>query len=227
MDIKQLLELQTRRSAKAGMGSFNAADSSSYDKVLSDCRKYIEDNSKQYRDLQTMAKRSKIKEIITDFVMDNKPVVDGFKDESNMPDTQKLTNKLIEDILNYGILTNAMEDEDIFEIRSNGPEIKVEKGGRVVDLTDNAGNIIRFESPEQQEIIMRKLMGDARLTPKDQLVNSRTLEGFRIAAVHSSAMSPDPADPTADKYHSFVLRKFKKSKMKLGEIRCLIIWQGC
>ena len=218
MTTKELLELQTKRSAKSGTGGINVAESSTYDSVLSDCRKFIEEHSVQYRDLYPAQKREKIKEIITDFVMDTKPVVEGFKDESNLPDTQKLSNKLIEDILNYGILTNAMEDESVFEIRANGQEIKVEKNGRVVDLTDNTGKIISFESPEQQEIIMRKLMGDARLTPKDQLVNSRTLEGFRIAAVHSSAMSPDPQDPTAPKYHSFVLRKFKKSKMDLGQI---------
>lgn len=210
--------MQTKRSAKGGAIGVNTSESSSYDKVLSDCRKYIEENSNQYRNMVTIQKREKIKEIITDFVMDNKPVVEGYKDESNLPDTQKLSNKLIEDILNYGILTAAMEDEDVFEIRSNGQEIKVERNGRVVDLTDNAGSIVRFETPEQQEIIIKKLIGDERLTPMDQLVNSRTLEGFRIAAVHSSAMSPDPADPTAEKYHSFVLRKFKKSKMGLGEI---------
>jgi pilus assembly protein CpaF len=31
-------------------------------------------------------------------------------------------------------------------------------------------------------------------------------------------MSPDPNNPTAEKYHSFVLRKFKKSKMNLSDI---------
>lgn len=65
---------------------------------------------------------------------------------------------------------------------------------------------------------MRKLLGDVRLTPKDAIVNARTLEGYRIAAVHSSAMSPDPQDPTGDQYHAFVLRKFNKVKMNLGDI---------
>ena len=153
MNNKELLALQTKRSAKSGAGGINVAESSTYESVLSDCRKFIEEHSAQYRDLYPAQKREKIKEIITDFVMDTKPVVEGFKDESNLPDTQKLSNKLIEDILNYGILTNAMEDESVFEIRANGREIKVEKNGRVVDLTDNTGKIIRFDSPEQQEII--------------------------------------------------------------------------
>lgn len=62
---------------------------------------------------------------------------------------------------------------------------------------------------------MRKFLGDTRLTPKDAIISTSTLEGYRIAAVHKSAISPDPNDPTGDRYHAFVLRKFKKSKMGL------------
>ncbi|MCL4419313.1 CpaF/VirB11 family protein, partial [Patescibacteria group bacterium] len=65
---------------------------------------------------------------------------------------------------------------------------------------------------------MRKLLGDVRLTPKDALVSSRTLEGYRIAAVHSSVVGDDPNDPGAQKYHAFVLRKFRKTKMNLAQI---------
>ena len=111
-----------------------------------------------------------------------------------------------------------MLDENIFEIRANGREIKVEIRGHVQDLLDKDGNIVRFDSPEQQEIIMRKFLGDIRLTPKDAIVNSRTIEGYRIAAVHNSALSPDPNDPVGDKYHAFVLRKFNKVKMGLDGV---------
>ena len=98
--------------------------------------------------------------------MDTKPLVIGYIDDENRPDTLKLVDKLVEDITNYGILTSAIIDDSIFEIRGNGKEIKVEKDGRIQDLLDKDGNIVSFESPEQQEIIMRKLLGDVRLTPK-------------------------------------------------------------
>lgn len=65
---------------------------------------------------------------------------------------------------------------------------------------------------------MRKFLGDTRLTPKDALISASTIEGYRIAAVHKSALSTDPNDPNGDKYHAFVLRKFKKTKMGLGDI---------
>lgn len=216
MEAKDLLELQTQRGAKIASGG--DLTTKSLEAVTNDCRKAIEEQSDKYRDLRPDEKKEIIKQIIIDFVMNNKPLVTGYIDGENKPDTLKLVDKLVEDITDYGILANAMMDEDVYEIRCNGKELKVEIKGHVQDLLDKEGNIVSFESPEQQEIIMRKLLGDVRLTPKDALVNGSTIEGYRIAAIHSSALSPDPQNPLADKYHAFVLRKFRKSKMNLGEI---------
>ena len=216
MDQRKLLELQTKRGAKAADGF--ASDTKSIDAVINECRKQIEEKSESYRELPADKKRETIKRIIIDYVMSAKPLVAGYMDSEGRPDTVKLVDKLVEDITNYGILTAAMLDDAVFEIRGNCKEIKVEKNGRVVDLTDKDGNIIQFESPEQQEVIMRKFLGDTRLTPKDAMVSTSTIEGYRIAAVHKSAIQPDPNDPTGDRYHAFVLRKFKKSKMNLQDI---------
>lgn len=216
MQTKELLELQTQRGAKIAAGG--DTNTRTLDSVINDCRKAIEEASDQYRELSVADKKVTIKKIIIEYIMDNKPLVKGYIDGENKPDTLKLVDKLVEEITDYGILSAAMADEEVFEIRANGKEIKVEVSGHVTDLYDNDGNIVSFSSPEQQEIIMRKLLGDVRLTPKDALVNGRTIEGFRIAAIHSSAMSPDPNDPVGDQYHSFVLRKFRKTKMNLGDI---------
>lgn len=216
MDQKKLLELQAQRGAKVA-GSF-VSDTKTIEAVIDDCRKQIEAKSDSYRELDPEKKREAIKRIIVEFVMNTKPMVAGYMDSEGRPDVVRLNDKLIDDITNYGILTEAMMDEGIYEIRCNGKELKVEKGGRIRDLTDKEGNIISFESPEQQEIIMHKLLGDVRITPKDALVNARTIEGYRVAAVHSSALAADPNDPTAPAYHAFVLRKFNKVKLKLGDI---------
>ena len=216
MQAKELLELQTQRGAKIMVGGDTSTRT--LDAVIAECRKSIEENSERYRDLDPVNKKETIKQIIIDFVMNTKPLVEGYIDGENQPDTLKLVDKLVEDITDYGILSQAMMDEDVYEIRCNGKELKVEIKGHVQDLLDKDGNIVSFESPEQQEIIIRKLLGDVRLTPKDALVNGRTIEGYRIACVHASAMSPDPNDPVGDQYHAFVLRKFRKSKMNLGQI---------
>ena len=215
MDQRKLLELQTQRGAKTT--GFDTT-TKTLEAVTNECRKQIEEQSEKYRELNALDKKDIIKQIIIDYVMATKPLVHGYIDGENRPDTLKLVDKLVEDITNYGILTAAMLDERVFEIRCNGKELKVEIQGHVTDLLDKDGNIVSFSSPEQQEVIMRKLLGDVRLTPKDAIVNGRTLEGYRIAAVHSSAMSPDPNDPVGDQYHAFVLRKFHKTKMNLAAI---------
>lgn len=215
MDQQRLLRLQTERGAKS-VGYDTTVKT--LEAVTQECRKQIEEKSAQYRDLNAIDKKEAIKSIIVDYVMNAKPIVEGFVDSENRPDTLKLVNKLVEAITDYDILTAAMNDEKVFEIRANGKEIKVEIQGKVEDLRDLDGNIISFESPEQQEIILHKMLGDVRLTPKNAIVSGSTIEGYRIAAVHSSATSPDPQDPTAAKYHSFVLRKFNKTKMNLSDI---------
>jgi pilus assembly protein CpaF len=217
MEIDKLLKIQSQRGAKLTSGGADS-NTTSFEKVTNDVRKAIEEQSNRYRNLDPVRKKEEIKAIIVDYVMNNKPLVDGYLDSENNSDTMKLVNALVQDITDYGILTVAMEREDIFEIRANGKEIKVEINGKVQDLTDVNGNIVSFESVEQQEIILKKLLGDVKLTPKDALVNASTIEGFRIAAVHASALSADVTDTSAEKYHAFVLRKFKKQRMNLGEI---------
>lgn len=216
MTSKELLELQTQRGAKLAAGIDTSVKT--LERVTNECRKAIEEASDKYKNLKAAEKKEVIKQVIVDFVMNTKPLVKGYIDGENKPDTLKLVDKLIEDITDYGILASAMMDEKVFEIRCNGKEIKVEIEGKVQDLLDKDGKIVSFQSPEQQEIILRKLLGDVRLTPKDAIVNGSTIEGFRIAAIHSSALSPDTQDIAGDKYHAFVLRKFRKSKRDLGQI---------
>ena len=215
VDNRRLLQIQSQRNVQANKTSNTQKQIES---VVGECRRYIQDRADTYRNKDAEAKKNAIRELIIKYVMETKHTVAGFVDEDGKLDTNKLVDRLVEDITDYGILTKAMNDDDVYEIRCNNREIKVEIKGKVKDYTDENGNILRFQSPEQQDIVMRKILGDTRLTPKDAVINARSIEGYRIAAVHYSATSPDPNDPTNDKYHSFVLRKFKKSKMALGDI---------
>lgn len=215
MDTSKLAKLQTSRNARV---EGEVANVITLEEAIRGCRAHIEERADEYRNLSSVDKKETIKRIIVDYVMEEKPKVEGFLDSSKNPEVNKIIDKLVEDITDYGILTAAMMDERIYEIRANGRGIKVEIEGRCTDLTDKDGNIIEFSSTEQQEIILKKLLGDVRLTPKDALVNARTVEGYRIAVVHRDATGEDPTDPTGERYHNFVLRKFKKSKMKLSDI---------
>ena len=156
MTSKELLELQTQRGAKLAAGI--DTNVKTLERVTNECRKAIEEASDKYKNLKAAEKKEVIKQVIVDFVMNTKPLVKGYIDGENKPDTLKIVDKLVEDITDYGILSQAMMDEDVYEIRCNGKEIKVEIKGHVQDLTDHEGSIVSFESPEQQEIIMRKLL---------------------------------------------------------------------
>ena len=123
MTSKELLELQTQWGAKILAGGDTTTKS--LEVVTNECRKAIEENSEKYRKLGVLEKKEAIKQIIIDFVMNNKPLVKGFIDGENKPDTLKLVDKLVEDITDYGILASAMIDEDVFEIWCYGKAIKV------------------------------------------------------------------------------------------------------
>ena len=216
-DNEKLARVQAQRGAK-----LNRDEEASIERdenwALKECRIWLQDHYSEYRNLGPEKKKDAIKECISNFVMTKKPMIRGYFDENSNLDSTKLISYLVNEITDYGILADAMKDEDVFEIRINGKEIKVEKKGEVQDLTDSNGSIISFDSVEQQETIFRKLMGDVRLTPKDAVVNARTIEGYRVAADHSSATSPDPQRPNDPMFHSMVLRKFKTSKLGLDQI---------
>lgn len=218
MEKQRLLELQTQRGTRI-IGS--EANIKSFDTVVAECRKLIQDRAEVYRNLGPETRHEKIRSLIISYVMnlEKHALVEGYyTEEDKKLETNLLIDKLSQSILDYDILTDAMKNPDVYEIRANGKEIKVEIAGRCQDLKDSEGRVISFSSPEQQLTIMRKLMGDVRLSAKDAVVNARTIEGYRMAVVHSSALGDDPGAPDAPKYHAFVLRKFAKKKMDLSDV---------
>jgi pilus assembly protein CpaF len=190
----------------------------SADEALNACRKYIHDFNDELRNLEHAEKRERIKLKIYEYVMQNKPLVAGFSTDDKQLDTGALIEYLIREITDRGILTAAFENPDINEIRVNEREIWVENRGRMLPYTDKNGKRIRFDSPEQQSVALRKLLGDTKLSGVHALVSSRTIEGYRVAAVHSSATSPDPLRPFDERYASVVIRKFETNKRDLAEI---------
>lgn len=219
MTEQRIVQLQALRAATGQIAGNKQQTKKTIAAVEQECRRYIRDRVDEYKNKHGREKLETIRRIIVTFVMENNMfLVDGYIDDMGRLNTSKLIEELTNIITNYDILTDAMRDPDVFEIRGNGKFIKIEKNGKILDYLDDRGKIIQFSTVEQQEIIMRKLLGDVRMTPKDALVNAITIEGYRLAAVHKSATAVDPLDPNSDRYHSFVLRKFKESRMKLPDI---------
>ena len=215
MDIRSASSIRAKRDVKQSTTDIQTI---SVEAVVSTCRKYLQDNSTEYSGKTGEERKSLMQNLITKYVSDTKPYVVGFIGDGGVIQLNDLINRITQDIMDYGILSSAMSDEKVFEIQVNGKEIKVEKGGRIVDYTDDKGRVVSFSSPSEQEIIFKRLLGDVRLTPKDVLANARTIEGYRVAGVHSSGIALDTLYPSNNGYGYIVIRKFKKQKLSIQDI---------
>jgi len=95
-----------------------------FEECLKQCQQYISNvATNYYRRIEDPAKKREMTErYIIDYVETQKPEVEGFEELS------ALRNALIDEITQYGPITDAMEDPLIDEIRANGPQqIFVEK----------------------------------------------------------------------------------------------------
>ncbi|GHU57709.1 hypothetical protein AGMMS49975_23680 [Clostridia bacterium] len=215
--VASLMETKIKRGGSARTQSADVSEMGA-DNALKACRKYLQDFTDEYRNLSHEEKQARIKSKIHEYVMKARPLVTGFLTPDKQLDTQLLVEWLIQEITDRGILTAPLSDPDVNEVRINGPEIWIEKKGRTMTLKDAAGNQVRFRNPEEQEIVINKLLGDTRISGVYRLVSARTAEGYRVAAVHKSAASSDPHKPYDERYAYAVLRKFETNKMDLSQI---------
>lgn len=176
----------------------NSYSTVTFEEVLKHCQQFIsKEASNHYRRINDIKEKKRLTEkYIDDYVNTYQPDVDGYMD------LLALKNALIEEIMQYGPITEAMEDPEIDEIRANGPkQIFIEKAGKTQRWENT------FVDREHMERVISKLLGvsKVRLTPKVPMVNARTVEGFRVNATHADI---SPYDTPA-----FVIRKFKKHSL--------------
>jgi hypothetical protein len=116
MTNERLIELQTKRSAqgKKGEGAPKPIDF-----VVNECRRFIQANADYYKSKSGDEKTKAISDLIVKFIMDTRPLAEGYVDSEGKSDTSGLIQRLVQDITNYGILTLAMRSDDVYEIRCN------------------------------------------------------------------------------------------------------------
>lgn len=175
----------------------------SFEDSVKKCQVYINKVATgYYRQLENIKeKRKQTERYIYEYVNIERPDVTGYKTLGD------LKCDLIEEITQYGPITEAMDDNEIDEIRANGPDqIFIEKKGKSYRFQKN------FINKEHMENVITKLIraSKQRLTPKNPMVNARTIEGARVNATHAS-ISPygNPA---------FLIRKFKKAVLTPEEL---------
>lgn len=182
-------------------GDFKKIDDISFKDAYDFCKKYINKNTKKTTALQSGYDVKKESEnLIDDFVNTLKYTVQGYDDSEGL---DRLRDDLKDEIVNYKVITELMDDKEVDEIRINAYN---------VIFYEKKGKIYRFDkvfnSTEELEQVLAKLIGDrARLSKATPFVNSRTLEGWRINATDKSI------SPIGD--YTAVIRKFKSDKEKL------------
>lgn len=198
-----------------------------YQNCISKIQSYIADNSTELydnmRDDMTHEDRKRILiEYIREYLLKFKPIVAEYVQDGQM-NYSMLEARLIDEITNHGILTEAMTDDSITEIRINDGAtpggIWVEKGGRAQPLTDSlTGQPVYFKSQEEVSKFINNLLKYSKVTmsTSDALVNGTTIEGYRIAASDSYASARTKASHS--KSPTCVIRKFSSKKYKLQDL---------
>jgi pilus assembly protein CpaF len=179
----------------AGDRSSQACAVMTFEEAIRKCQAYINRTASTfYRQLEDIKeKRHLTEKYIYEYVDYEKPDVIGYETFAT------LKEDLVEEIIQYGPITEAMENPEIDEIRANAfDQIFIEKKGKTFRFEKN------FLNKEHMDKVVTKLIraSKQRLTPKNPIVNARTIEGARVNATHSSI---SPYQNTA-----FVIRKFKK-----------------
>lgn len=148
-----------------------------------------------------LSKQTQFKEnLLIKYVNENPMEVEGFMSESGELLISELIQKLRKDLIEYGILQDALDDPEIQEIQINDYKtIYVVKHGKAVLYCDKKGKPYQFLNNEELHTMLDKLIYNSkesissdRFTITDPILNARTVDkGFRVSAVHYSATTRD------------------------------------
>lgn len=181
-------------------------------------------DSKAEDDTTYEEKMETLKQNILLFVTDRKPMVEGYIDKkTGKIEYERLSINLIESITSYDILTQAMKDPSVTEIRINGLKaIWVERGGRAQLLTDAiTGERVFFKTTDDCTKLINKLLrfSSVKFGKDSAIANGITIEGFRVAATHQVCSAADKGlNQSQDKCPYCVIRKFSDNKFTFRDL---------
>lgn len=170
-------------------------------------------NEKAVSSMSFKEQRKYTEALIDQYVADMKPLVHGFVTDTGNPEFNLLATAIKDELLNWGILTSAMEDPDISEIQGNDYKtIYVERNGKQTLLTNPlTDEIVSFNSAEDMLKIANKLLrfSEVSLSRNQALQGAMTMEGFRVAACDPSVDAADKGENGLEaKSPKFVIRKY-------------------
>ena len=200
---------------------YSEGETMSYEVYLTGCRRMLTDKTPvDYYSWEVKRQNDFTDNLIVDYVRSNVKMVDGFVDVNGDLDQDALINKLRIDIVDYGILREALEDDTIQEIQINDAKtIWVVRGGKSELFVDEQGKPFQFVSDDELHATIDRLIynpggNTPRMTKVNPLLNTRTAgKGYRLSAVDSSAITPDQKTGFDFPCTSITIRKYSPSML--------------
>lgn len=219
-------------SRRAESSGNDAASYITFDQCLDALYQFINtrtvENEKAVEKMNISDRRTFTSNCITDYVATKQPLVQDYVRQDGKAEFDRLTRALIDEVLDWGILTDAMQDPNVSEIQGNDyKSIYVERNGETNLLrSDITGEVITFNSADDMLKIANKLLrfSETSLSRTGALQGGMTVEGYRVAAVDPSVAAPDKGEnQLKDKSPMFVIRKYGSTPPSLEQ---LIKWHS-
>lgn len=195
----------------------------SYALYLSGCRNFVSDRTPhEYYNWDRHRQISFSENLIIQYVTNNEKEVEGFVTDNGELLVTDLIDRLRTDIVDFGILRKALDDDDVQEIQINDYKtIWVVKHGKTMLYTDDNGKPYQFVSDEELHATIDRLVFNnksgaqaARMTTENPLLNTRTAtKGFRLSGVNHSAVTPDMKVGFDFPVTTITIRKYSPSRL--------------
>lgn len=196
-----------------------SSETISYRHYLSDCRRGLtEKTPAEYYQWDVRTQTEFTSNLIVQFVRQTVRNVEGYVDENGEINQGALINRLKIDIIDAGILKDALADPEVQEIQINDAKsIWVVKRGKTELYCDENGNPYQFVSDEELHSTIYRLLYTPKSTPRmteaEPLMNARTAsKGFRVSGVYRSATTPDMKKGMDFPVTTFTIRKYAPVK---------------
>jgi len=208
--------------AKYGVSvSVSNTETISYELYLLGCRRFITDHTpKEYISWDKKRQDDYTENLIVQYSRDTVKDVEGFIDENGDLMQDILIDKLRTDIVDCGVLKQAFNDDEVQEIQINDfKSIWVVKHGLAELYVDERGKPYQFVSNVELQSTIDRLIYNPdgsvpRMTVQNPLLNARTAQkGYRVAAVNSSATTPDIKPGFDFPVTTVVIRKYAPSML--------------
>ena len=223
LSLTDIFKAQT----KYGVNNNITADgeSTSYEVYLIGCRRMLTDKTPvDYYGWDIKRQNDFTDNLIVTYVRNNLKLVDGFLDENGDLEQDELINRLRIDIVDFGILREALEDDTIQEVQINDCKtIWVVRQGKSELFVDKQGKPYQFVSDAELHATIDRLIynpngSTPRMTKTNPLLNTRTAgKGYRLSAVDGTAITPDSKIGFDFPCTSVTIRKYAPSMLMFDD----------